>query len=755
MTREWTGKWIGADMTVSDRFAPVFKKNFHISKEVKNVTVYICGLGLFEMKINGHLPDDSVLNPAHTQYTSTVLYRAFDVAKLIKNGENELTVELGNFFFNEPGGVWKWQIARWRSSPVLIADIIINYADGSAETVSTDESWLVTKDGPTVENSIYSGEIYDARKTEDSFIWTNAVIVNPPEGQLKEQDMPPVRRINSMKPKNIVRNGNSYIITSPEMITGWIALDINEPEDTCVTISYSERLNDKGYAVIIGKGEGRDGNWWPESYIQQDKFISNGEHFVFEPKFSYKGFKYIQIDNYSGELTADDITIYRVANDVTVVSGFECSDESVNLLHNLAKRTILNNFQGKPTDTPVWEKNGWLGDVSCSLESMMYNFDMSTFLSSFVDTVADCYCEYGTVPDFVPVVDWGNSNSPVWNTFFVFAVRALFDYCGKSDYAKKMYPLLRRFTTEYIDRMKSKGFVWDERGLADWVAPSGVEDKACGCMASEGAEICSTAYVYKMLRDMCYIAEITGNNCDCDEYKKAAEVICNAFNDKFYNKEKGIYETTFWKQEGNRDSSYRQTSNLVPLAFGMVPEEYRKTVAEKLNEDVVRREYHLDTGCIGTKYILPVLINYGYADTAFKVLTQNTYPSWGFWLENGADSAWESWETDTRSENHYFMSTYEESLYSHYAGICDVKNGYENFTVKPCLDASFEYINAFVDSPKGRIESRWKKENGAVNIKITVPKGSTAKIILQYNNKCIEEIRPAGEYKYSLMSSEQ
>ena len=748
MEHIWTGKWIGADMTVDDRFAPVFKKEFNINKSVKSVNVYICGLGLFEMKVNGTLPDDSVLNPAHTQYTSTVLYRVFDVTQLIENGRNVLTVELGNFFYNETGGVWKWEIARWRSAPKLIADIVINYTDGTCETIATDTSWLVTKDGPTVANSIYSGDVFDARRTENTFKWANAICAPAPEGKLKLQNMPPIRRVVTMKPEKITKNGTSYIITSPEMTTGWIALKISEPEDAEITVTYGERLTDDGFVVLIGKGEGRDGNWWPESYIQQDKFISNGKPCVFEPKFSYKGFKYIQIDNYSGELTADDITIYRVANDVAVISEFECSDESVNLLHALAKRTIINNFQGKPTDTPVWEKNGWLGDVSCSLETMMYNFDMSTFLSPFVDTMADCFLEYGTVPDFAPIVGWRNENSPVWNTVFVFSVRALCDYCGKIDYAKKLYPLLRKFAVEYISQIGENGYVWGERGLADWVSPSGEEDKACGCMASEGAEICGTAYVYKMLTDMSKIADTLGLQADSEEYSHAAELICNAFNNKFYNAEKGIYETSFWKQEGVRIKDYRQTSNVVPLAFGMVPETYRDAVAAKLNDDVVKRNYHLDTGCIGTKYILPVLIDCGYANTAYKVLTQNTYPSWGFWLENGSDSAWESWETDTRSKNHYFLSTYDEALYSHFAGIREIENGYEHFTVKPCLDCSLEYVNVAVNSPKGRIVSNWRKENDTVDIRITVPNGSTAKIILEYNGNKIEEIKTAGEYTY-------
>ncbi len=746
----WSGRWISADMTVEDRFAPVFKKEFYVNKDIDSVSVYICGLGLFEMRVNGNLPDDSVLNPAHTQYSSTVLYRVFDVTEFVKNGYNCITVELGNSFYNENGGVWNWQTASWRSAPKLIADIVVNYADGTYETVSTDTSWLVTKNGPTVSNSIYSGETIDARKTENTFCWENALYAEAPEGELKIQNMPPIRRVASMKPLKIEKNNGSYIITAPEMTTGWIAVKINVPENTCVTITYGEKLDENGFVPLIGKGEGRDGNWWPESYIQQDKFISNGKPFVFEPKFSYKGFKYVQIDNYIGNLTADDIIIYRVANDVSVISDFECSDESVNKLHALAKRTIINNFQGKPTDTPVWEKNGWLGDASCGLETMMYNFDMSSFLSSFVDTMADCFKEFGSVPVMVPSAAWGVENSPVWNTVFVFAVKALCDYCGKIYYAEKLYPSLREFALNDIEYFSNNGWVWGTRGLSDWVSPSGEENKACGCMASEGAEICGTAYVYKMLKTMVQIALMLSKNEDAEEYASAAENILSAFNKNFYNAETGIYETTFWKQEAKRDSHYRQTSNLVPLAFGMVPETERKAVAEKLNEDIVNRNYHIDTGCIGTKYILSVLINCGYTDTAFKVLTQKTYPSWGFWLENGSDSAWESWETDTRSKNHYFLATYDEALYSHFAGICDIKNGFKHFTVKPCLDCPLQFVNSHIDTPKGRIVSSWSKTDNGVYVKITVPKDSTAKIILEYNGKRIEELKDKGEYEYTL-----
>ena len=417
-TREWFGKWIDSGISIEERLAPIFKKNFAVEKEVLNARAYVCGLGLFEMKINGTLPDDTLLNPAHSQYSKTVLYRTFDITPLLKSGENEITVELGNSFFNETTDIWDWHKASWRSAPKLIADIVIEYADGTTHTVSTGEDWLVTLDGPITANSIYLGEIYDARRTE--FSWKNARLANAPEGTLKEQYMPPIRRINVFTPKNIEQlSDGGFVITAPEMVTGWAKIRINAPKNTEVFITYGEKLTESGAVQKIGKFEGHGGEWWPESYIQQDCFISGGEAFEYEPKFSYKGFKFIQVDG-AESLCAEDVEIYRIANDVEIISEFECSDKDLNRLHKIAVNTMLNNFQGKPTDTPVWEKNGWLGDANCALPMMMFNFDMSSYMASFIDIMKDCFEEYGSVPVIVPSASWSLKNSPVWNSGFVF-----------------------------------------------------------------------------------------------------------------------------------------------------------------------------------------------------------------------------------------------------------------------------------------------------------------------------------------------
>ena len=679
---QWLGKWICAEMSVEDRFAPIFKKEINITKEIEKAEIYICGLGLFELKINSSLPDDSVLNPAHTQYSSTVLYRVFDIKDFLKIGNNIITVELGNSFFNETTAVWKWHTASWRSAPKLIADLIISFADGTAETISTDNSWHVTLDGPITSNSIYYGETYDSRRTK--FSWQNAVYADAPQGKLKAQNMPPIRRINEFRPLDIVKHPNgSFIITSPEMVTGWAKIKIRAGKDRKVYIRYNEYLNADGQVTKIGKGEGRDGNWFPDGYIQQDCFISNGEAFEYEPKFSYKGFKYIQVEGVEN-LSADDITIYRIANDVEIISDFTCSDEMLNTLHRLMRNTLLNNFQGKPTDTPVWEKNGWLGDANCALHTMMVNFDMSDYLESFINSMADCFHEFGSVPVIVPVADWGTENL-CWS--------------------------------------------WGTRGLSDWVAPSCDENGEVETNPSEGAEICCTAFVYAMLKSMIHIAKKIGKTDDICVYEAATEQIFNAFNIKFFNPELKIYETTVWTQKGNR-TKYRQTSNLLPLAFGLVPNEHKKAVAQNLANDFISRDYHLDTGCSGTKFVLPVLCDNGFSDIAFKVLRQKTYPGWGYWLENGSDSAWESWEKVTRSKNHYFLATYDEFFYTHIAGIRKVSDGYRSFTVAPVLDCGLEFAKTSVKTPLGILRCDWQKTESGYTVEIEIPECAYADIIL-------------------------
>ncbi len=726
-----------------DRAAILLRKEFEAKKDVIEATVYMSGIGYSVLRINGKLADDCFLDPCNTQYNKTVLYRTLDVTSLLNAGAtNALAVELGNGFYNEEGGVWNWGSATWKDSPKLLFWMVVRYADGSSESIVSDTSWKVTSDGPTTFNSIYYGEYYDARKEKtgwdmpgyDDSSWSQAVNAKKPTGKLECQLEDPVRRTEAFSPKQIKKlSDGSYVVYCPEMVAGWVKLTVRGASaGDQIVLTYSEKLNSNGSVQRLGGKDGVSNNWWPEFYIMTDRYTAKGEAIeTFEPKFSYKGFQYIQIWNYPGELTVDDIVIYRTRNDVKTTGTFECSNDLLNQMHQMMVRTILNNLQGKPTDCPVWEKNGWLGDFNVALTSMNYNFDMSTVTENFIEIMESCFEQYGLVPPMVPTAGWNIGENYVWNTVYVFGVYDTYKVYGSLQYLKEQYATMKKYAAKVVANLRQNRWVCPDGQLGDWVSPMGTNPNAqYNENPSEGSGIVGTALVYQMLKDMSEIATMLGYDADATSYQDSMENIYEAFNTKFYNVKEGYYETTTWSQIGTR-TRYRQSSNLLPLAVGLVPEENRQTVIDNLIKDIHAKNDHLDTGCVGTKFILPLLTDLGYTDLAYTIATQTTYPSWGFMIEKGSTSLWEMWEATSRSLDHYFLGTYEEWFYSHLAGIKNMDNGYETFTVQPYLPNDLTYVTCKVQTVRGEVESSWVKEaDGTVTMTVKVPFGSTATVIL-------------------------
>ena len=730
----------------NERAATVLRKEFTADKgEIQSARAYISGLGFYELRINGQLPDDSVMNPCNTQYTQTIPYCTYDVTSLVQQGANAIGVELGNNFYNETDGVWNWPQSAWRDDPKLRMELVINYKNGESETIVTDQTWKMTRNGPTTTNSIYLGETYDARKELTGFAepgyddsaWEIPDIANTPAGKLEAQTMEPIRRTKALKPSNITKLENgSYVVTVPEMLAGWAKLNIKNPvEGEKITITYGEKLNSDGQVQKLGGPDGVNSNWWPTDYNQQDKYICkgdpNGE--TFEPRFSYKGYQYIQIDNYPGELTADDIICYRTSNDMEITGQFDSSSDLFNRMHQMMMTTMGNNMQGKPTDTPVWEKNGWLGDANVATETFMYNYDFQQMMYTFIETMEDCQDEFGSVPNMVPTQGWGSGNSVVWNSIFVLGVDQLFKSYGNESYITDQYDVMRKQALITINDSKNRGWLWDAGTLADWVSPVGSkeEDQNLGYneSPSEGGALVGTGFAYHMLDVLAQMADRLGKTDDAAEYRAAMANMYEAFNKAYYREDQKCYETNNWSQIGTR-TKFRQTSQLVPLAFGLVPEEYEAGVVESLVNDIKEKDYHLSTGCVGSKLILPILTEYGYADVAYRVAEQTTYPSWGFMADRGT-SLWEMWETTSRSLGHYFLGTYDEWFYKGIGGIKDMEDGYKTFTIEPTLGGTLTYANTSVKTVRGTVVSNWElNRDNTATFEMNVPVGSTATIIL-------------------------
>lgn len=720
-----------------DRAATMLRKEFTAKDDIKEATVYMSGIGYSILHINGTLADDCFLDPCNTQYNKTVLYRTFDVTKLVSNGENAVAVELGNGFYNEEGGVWNWGSAAWKDSPKLLFFMKITYSDGSVEYIESGKDWKVTTDGPVTFNSIYYGEYYDARREKDGWdkagyddsLWSNAVEAKKPSGKLVCQLEEPVRRTEEFKVSSIKKlSDGSYVLYCPEMVAGWIALKVRGAKagDT-ITVTYGEKLNANGSVQKLGGNDGVNSGWWPETYIMTDKYTSAGDsESTFEPRFSYKGFQYIQIWGYPGELLESDITIYRIRNDVEITGSFESSNELVNKLHSLMVTTSLNNLQGKPTDTPVWEKNGWLGDFNVALATMNYNFDMQLMTVNFMEIIEDCFEQYGLVPPMAPTAGWNIGENYVWSSLYILGVAETYKTYGSLDYVAEQYQTMVRYADKVANSLKANGWVCPDGQLGDWVSPMGDNPKTQYVESpSEGSGIVGSAMVYLMYKELSNMSALLGKSGS--KFEGYMESIYSAFNKKFYNSKSGIYETTTWTQYGTR-TKYRQTSNIMALVCGLVPDEYKETVVTNLINDIEKKGNHLDTGCVGTKFILPLLTELGYGELAYTILTQTTYPSWGYMASKGT-SLWEMWEDTSRSLGHYFLGTYDEWLYSYLAGIRDIDNGYESFTIAPFIPSELDYVKCTVKTVRGTLESSWQKdENGNVTMTLVVPFGSSANI---------------------------
>ena len=712
--------------------APMLRKAFDIEREVEKARLYISGIGLYELYVNGELPDDTVLNPAHTQYDNTVHYRVYDVTEMLTSGKNAIAVELGNYFYNCDFYTWmRWNTAAYRNNPKLLLEMHIDYTDGTSETVISDESWKAYEYGPVTYNNIYKGENYDARREVDGWTtaafddssWRNAISVLAPTGELVFENMEPLRRIETFKPEVFNKGNGTFVIKNPVMTTGWAKIAFEAPRGTEITITYGEKLDGIGFVVPTANG-------YP---LQVDKFITSGGDDVYEPKYSYKGYEYIQIDNYPGELKADDVECYLIANDIIGISEFETGDSRINFMNEMMLRTVMNNLQSKLTDTPVYEKNGWTGDVNFALESFNFNYDLSNMLPKILRDMRDTQGANGAVAQTAPCSGRGGTSIPIWSSIFINGYYENYRTNGVFTAAKENYDRIRLQTLDYIKVIKENGWVWVTGSYADWVSPnpSGAYTPGKTPHAPEGAGIIGTAFVYRTLGQMAEIADMLGKPQDAAEYRAAMANIYTAFNATFYDADKGHYDTGFWIEQYDAGrTKYRQASNIVPLMFGLCPKEYEQSVVKSIVDDIKAKDNHLDVGAVGTKYILPMLSKYGYGDLAMALIKQDTYPSWGYWISLGANTCWETYESNSRSRNHFFLGTYTDWFYKNLAGVCDYTNGFETVALRPEIHSEIGYVNYTLKTVRGELKSHWRFANDKLVWDVTVPVGTTATVYL-------------------------
>ena len=718
----WKGAWISDTWDYNVKPAPYFRKEFEIQKKIKTARAYIAVGGLYELYLNGSKVGDHRLDPMYTRFDRRTLYVTYDITDQLVKGENALGVLLGNGWYNHQStAVWYFDKAPWRARPKFCMDVRITYEDSTQEVITTNQDWK-TSLSPVVFNSIYTAEHYDARLEQqgwdapgfDDSKWENAMNTSAPSDYITAQAMHPVRNVKVIPVKEMVRfSDRDYVFDFGRNMAGVTQIRVNGPEGTTIRLKHGERLYPNGHVDISNI----DVHYRPtddSDPFQTDILILSGKgEDVFMPKFNYKGFQYVEVtSDQPVNLTKESMTAFFMHSDVPPVGTIQSSNPVLDKTWQAANASYLSNLFGYPTDCPQREKNGWTGDAQINTETGLYNFDGITIYEKWMADHRDEQQPNGVLPAIIPSDGWGYTwaNGPDWTSTIAIIPWNIYLFYGDSHLLKTCYSNIKRYV-DHIDELYPDGIT--DWGLGDWVP---VKSKA-------PKEFTSTAYYYVDATILAKAAKILGNQTDADKYFALAEKIKNALNKKYLNKETGMY--------GNG----LQTELSVPLQWGLVPDDLKDKVAGNLAKRVIADSSHIDVGLLGTKAILNALSENGHADLAYKVASQETFPSWGWWIVNGATTFYENWPLDaTRdiSMNHIMFGEISAWYYKALGGIFPDEEapGFKNVLLKPHFVEGLDQFKATHNGPYGIIVSSWEKTGDGIAYNVTVPAGSYATLFL-------------------------
>jgi alpha-L-rhamnosidase len=715
---DWKGYWINAGRYGGDPSpAPMLRTSFMLKQRVTGGRAYICGLGYYELYINGKRVGDEVLAPAFSRYDKTAYYQTWDVTNLLQVGENAIGVILGNGWYNAfTAEVWDFKQAPWRSQPKLKCQFHLNLEDGKERIIASGPEWKFTT-GPIVFDGLRNGEVYDARLEKhgwcmpgyDDREWKSVEIIAAAGGALHSQQHTPIRVTATLKPASMkeVRPG-VWVFDLGQNIAGWAQLRVSGAAGTEVTLRYAEKILENGdidqsnINPFIKSGE-----------CQTDKYILKGYgEELWEPRFCYHGFQWIQLSGYPGTPTLDSISGRVVHTDFETRGEFSCSKEVLNSIQRCARWSTLGNYHGIPTDCPHREKNGWTGDASLSAEQVLLNFAPETAYRKWMRDFRDCQRDSGQLPGIVPTGGWGFNwgSGPAWDSAFILIPWYLYLYRGDLSVLSENYERIKLYV-DYMTSMAVGNIV--DFGLGDWCVPHEPSpERTCA------AKITDTAYYYV---DSLILAQM-------------AELLCKTADAKKYRALAGRIRKSFWKhfvdlKTGQVAGARSQTALACALYQGLVDGDDATKVLATLVAEVEAQKRHHDCGILGCKYLLNCLSDYGRGDLAYAIASQTDYPSWGEWVMRGATTLWEDFKGAT-SRNHHMFSDISAWFYRALAGIKpDIRApGFKNVIIQPNVVGDLTWVKAWHRSPYGRIESEWKTKGNEIHLRVVIPPNSCGEI---------------------------
>ncbi len=735
---EWTAHWItdGHDMNYGP--SPMFRKSFTVGKKVKQAYACVTGVGFYELFVNGKRVGDEYLDPGFTHYDKRILYSTYDVTKMLDSGDNAIAAVLGNSFYNwQSQSTWNFDRARWRDRPRMICELKIDYADGSSETVVTDDSWK-TATGPYLFNNMFSGDIYDARLLEDGWndagfddsVWSQAVEAVSPTERLQSQMMPPMRITQEIAPVSGREfPGNIEVYDFGVNLTGFCRLKVKGEAGTKVRLTYAEMIKSDGRLepgnINIYFHPADPAN---EVFQSDVYYLKGGGEEVFVPSFNYKGFRYVEVESDRPvEISKDGLTALFINTDVERVGTFSCSNDMLNKVYEATMRSYLGNLHSIPTDCPQREKNGWTADAYLAVDLGLLNYDGIKFYEKWLTDIIDNQRPDGSISGIIPTDTWGYADwiGPVWDAAMFIIPYALYNYYGDAKGIGMMYPVCERYLGYLRDREVDGTVTY---GIGDWLP----------WKTKTPTEYTSTCFYYWDNVLMSRFAGILGR--DGSQYDAKADSLRNYINERYFDAGKLTY------------SNGSQNALAVALMFDIVPEEYREEAAANLARMIRTNGYFIDSGVMGSKMIPRALARYGYFDTAFRMITQDKAPSWGYWIRQGHTTLPETWTMAENfadaSLNHVFFGDVSAWMTNYLAGIRfdETVPGFKHFVIAPVYPEGLEWVKAEYNSVNGPIASSWKRKGNEVILEVTVPANTTATVVTDREN-----IVNGGKYSFTFV----
>ncbi|MDF1514002.1 MAG: family 78 glycoside hydrolase catalytic domain [Anaerolineae bacterium] len=711
---DWQAEWTGFPAGKNGK-ALYLRKRFHIESDIDCARVYIVGLGIYELHLNGQKVGDHDLAPAWSTYSKRVYYNIFDITDAVNQGANVAGVILGN---------------GWYGRPSLLMQIIVTDTSGTKHTVcASGPGWRVGE-GPIQANSLYDGEVYDARlekpgwdtrdfSDKDFLDGASSMAIEGPPGILIPEISPPIRITQRLTPLTRHQLSPSIIVYDMgQNFAGWVQFRVSGPRNTKIILRFAESLYPDG---TVNQENLR-------SAKATDIYILKGDRMeVWEPRFTYHGFRYVQLEGEPEIPNIHSIEGCVIRSDNRATGHFTSDSELLNAIHKMIWWTEVSNEPSIPTDCPQRdERMGWLNDMAARSEQIVYNFDVAQFLSKWIDDIHDTQDPVtGAITDTAPYRGGRRPADPV-SICYLLIPWLLYLHYGDLRTMQEHYDGMKAWVDFY--HASSCNDILNYSYYGDWSPP--IAEGLNGSIGSSAVSkntpgaLMSTGMSYYATQLLAQIAQAIGREEDASEYGHIARRVASAYHKSFYNAETGGY------------GSNNQACNAFSLYMGLVPEEIVDRVVSNLVMDILEHDGHLTTGNLCTKYLLEALTAHGRSDIAYLLASQKTYPSWGFMLDNGATTLWERWEKATgsgmNSHNHPMMGSVGSWLYRALGGIQvdPAGPGFERIRIQPQFVEGINVIKTELTTVKGKVISSWIRREEDLEMTIQIPVGSSATVIL-------------------------